>query len=480
MKKLLTFAASICAAALMFTGCPSVHSNLNYLNSAEKVWIIGDTEEFGKFTLDKAFPLEGNEESVFTGEFTATTAGAQFKILIDTNANWDTAFWSGDTTPFFAGEKITCSTIGGLSNCVVSLDIGVKYKITVDASNASAPVVEFTAIGGEAAAKYYVVANGFMNETINTKGVYTTKLTATEDSLAFTVYDGTKYYAPESLTVGTKATLIADPKNACTFETEPKVSYEITIDTTGEKPTIIVKSLKPIELKTIVGDLTGGAFTPLSTVSTSPTENVYGYTVTVEESMVGKWGYANGLSYKVSVSEVEDWNAVNFGKGDTATPEGEAVELVKNPGMDNAKVDVEVGKTYCVLVTTTATTVTAKWITVGDIEKLRAITVNLDATLGSKEELTLNSNISWGGAKGYWTADKKVFGTTGLKVKPVDNKVTFYVTESYAASGWALEQALSGKNFKFEIGEDTDNPKGGWFALSDELTQTINYADKAN
>jgi hypothetical protein len=120
LNKIMAAFASLALSAAVFTGCVTDNPDLEYLNSAEKVWIIGDTEEFGKFTLDKAFPLEGNEESVFTGEFTATTAGAEFKILIDTNANWDTAFWSGDTTPFFADEKITCSTIGGMSNCVVS------------------------------------------------------------------------------------------------------------------------------------------------------------------------------------------------------------------------------------------------------------------------------------------------------------------------------------------------------------------------
>ena len=214
MKKLsiVSMIGAAALGALALTGCPTSHPDAEYMNSAQKVWIIGSTTEFGEWTLANAFELEATEDdaTIFENTFTATTAGAQFKICIDDNTNWDSCYWSGDTTPFYADEEVTCTTIGGMDNCVVSFDVGVEYKITVNASNGAAPVVKFTAVGGVAAPTLQMFF----------------------DSVPYDfTYDGDKFsVSVTALETGTSTFLLQDSNGTCwSFENEIPLSTEKTL-----------------------------------------------------------------------------------------------------------------------------------------------------------------------------------------------------------------------------------------------------------
>lgn len=462
LNKIMAAFASLALSAAVFTGCVTDNPDLEYLNSAEKVWIIGDTEEFGKFTLDKAFPLEGNQESVFTGEFTATTAGAQFKILIDTNANWDTAFWSGDTTPFFADEKITCSTIGGLDNCVVSLDIGVKYKITVDAINASAPVVEFTAIGGEAATKLSVFANGLSNSMTNNEGEYTTQISGIGDSLLFTISDGSKSYGltetdQENFALETEYSL-EEVTEASKITVKDGSTYKFTASIAEDGIiSLVVKVLDPIHIQAVPGDLNewkpddASAATVL--VSKTSDKAVYAYEFTAKED--------GDATFKLLAGKT--WGTPEYAGGKAIVVDDD-VEMPS--GGENAVLqDLEKDCDYVLMITTTATTVSVK------LMKVTKMVITLPSKYQTETKIpTIESVIGWGGIVGYW---KSTVWTNGhlTDVPVVDGKITLYVTSLSNPADWYNVQKGS-NNFKLGLVYGSEDLKNyySWFTIAEEVT----------
>lgn len=465
LNKIMAAFASLALSAAVFTGCVTDNPDLEYLNSAEKVWIIGDTEEFGKFDLTKAFPLEGNEESVFTGEFTATTAGAEFKILIDTNANWDTAFWSGDTTPFFADEKITCSTIGGMSNCVVSLDIGVKYKITVDAINASAPVVEFTAIGGEAATKLSVFANGLSNSMTNNEGEYTTQIRGIGDSLLFTISDGSKSYGltetdQENFALETEYSL-EEVTEASKIKVKDGSTYKFTASIAEDGViSLVVKVLDPIHIQAVPSALNGwkpeDASAATVLVSKTSDKAVYAYEFTAKED--------GDAEFKLLAGKT--WDDPAYADGKTIAVDDD-VEMPSG-GANAVLQDLEKDCDYVLMITTTATTVSVKLIKLENVTKM---VITLPSKYQTETKIpTIESVIGWGGVVGYW---KSTVWTNGklTDVPVVDGKITLYVTSLSNPADWYNEQKGS-YDFKLSLVFGDKDPKnyGSWFKIAEEVT----------
>lgn len=101
------------------------------------------------------------------------------------------------------------------------------------------------------------------------------------------------------------------------------------------------------------------------------------------------------------------------------------------------------------------------------------IKVKLPETHKALDSIKVNSNISWGGAKGSWSADSKTFGTSELTLTPKDGYITFYISGTYAPDSWANEQKLEGTNFKLSIGADKDL----WFNITGDEKQELDWAN---
>ena len=102
--------------------------------------------------------------------------------------------------------------------------------------------------------------------------------------------------------------------------------------------------------------------------------------------------------------------------------------------------------------------------------------------IASKPLVTLGSNISWSGVKaGKWSADGVNYGNGAIKVVPdaIKKTIVFYVTGDYDVAGtWVDGQKEPDTNFKFEFTEDGFTNLGGWFKLTLDSEQELDYKDK--
>jgi len=464
MKKLNKITAALASLALVaaaFTGCVNTHPDLEYLNSAEKVWIIGSIPEFGEWTLNKALELTGNDEAVFTGEFTAQYAGAEFKVCIDDNSNWDTCFWSGDTTPFGADQEVVCTTVGGMDNCNVTLDIGVKYKITVDASNASASKVTFTAIGGDAATKLSVLANGLSNGMENVSGTYSTTVIAKGTEMLFTITDGTKTYGlaeGDTFALETEFDLV-EVTEATSIPVTDGVGYKFTatIDDDGVI-TLSVKDLNPIDILSVPGGFNEWAIATAAPtlVKSTTTEKVYVY----------EWTQAAAGDVEFKVSTGTTWDDPAYGGVDLSVDE--SVELTLGAGSNCVIEDLEADTKYALFITTTATSVSAEVVSYIDI------VITLPSAYASVATIpTIESVIGWGGVHGYWKHSTGAWTNGSLTDVPVTTgKITLSISSLSAPADWFTEQKGT-HDFKlglvFAAGSGLDNYYT-WFDFDDEVT----------
>lgn len=80
-------------------------------------------------------------------------------------------------------------------------------------------------------------------------------------------------------------------------------------------------------------------------------------------------------------------------------------------------------------------------------------------------EKTWNSNISWGGAVGTWAGKDMAAVTSGITVDVKNGEGVMYISNNYAADGWATkdEEKPEDKtvNFKLQTGDGGDK----WFKL---------------
>lgn len=111
------------------------------------------------------------------------------------------------------------------------------------------------------------------------------------------------------------------------------------------------------------------------------------------------------------------------------------------------------------------------------------ITMKVPDAIASKPSVTLGSNISWSGVKaGKWSADGVDYGNGAITVVPdaINKTIVFYVTGDYDIAGisWVNEQKAPDTNFKFEFSEDGFANLGGWFKLTLDSEQELDYKDK--
>lgn len=146
MKKSSVISLLIVSLALFvtsLTSCVTHNSGEDYVFSAQKIWIVGNEPVFGPWEPTKALELT-KSGNIFEGEFKATQASVQFKIIVDDNSNWDKAYWSGDSTPIALGTPITAAKLGGMDNITLTATVDTVYKITVDGTRNTAPVFTVT------------------------------------------------------------------------------------------------------------------------------------------------------------------------------------------------------------------------------------------------------------------------------------------------------------------------------------------------
>lgn len=110
------------------------------------------------------------------------------------------------------------------------------------------------------------------------------------------------------------------------------------------------------------------------------------------------------------------------------------------------------------------------------------ITMKVPDAIASKPSVTLGSNISWSGVKaGKWSADGIDYGNGAITVVPdaINKTIVFYVTGDYDVAGtWVDGQKAPDTNFKFEFSEDGFANLGGWFKLTLDSEQELDYKDK--
>lgn len=110
------------------------------------------------------------------------------------------------------------------------------------------------------------------------------------------------------------------------------------------------------------------------------------------------------------------------------------------------------------------------------------ITMKVPDAIASKPSVTLGSNISWGGVKaGKWSADGVDYGNGAITVVPdaINKTIVFYVTGDYDVAGtWVDGQKAPDTNFKFEFSVDGFANLGGWFKLTLDSEQELDYKDK--
>ncbi|MDY4767343.1 MAG: hypothetical protein SO238_02830, partial [Treponema sp.] len=110
------------------------------------------------------------------------------------------------------------------------------------------------------------------------------------------------------------------------------------------------------------------------------------------------------------------------------------------------------------------------------------ITMKVPDAIASKPSVKLGSNISWNGVKaGKWSADGVNYGNAAITVTPdpINKTIVFYVTGDYDVAGtWVDGQKAPDTNFKFEFSEDGFANLGGWFKLTLDSEQELDYKDK--
>lgn len=110
------------------------------------------------------------------------------------------------------------------------------------------------------------------------------------------------------------------------------------------------------------------------------------------------------------------------------------------------------------------------------------ITMKVPDAIASKPSVKLNSNISWSGVKaGKWSANGVDYSNGEISVVPNagEKTIVFYVTGDYdVASTWVDGQKAPDTNFKFEFSEDGYKNLGGWFKLTLDSEQELDYKDK--
>lgn len=113
------------------------------------------------------------------------------------------------------------------------------------------------------------------------------------------------------------------------------------------------------------------------------------------------------------------------------------------------------------------------------------IVMKVPDDIAAKASVNIDSNITWlsGVKSGTWAAvnNDASFGNSTLTVTPnaTDKTITFFISADYDVTGtWVVGQAASGTNFKFQFTESGYANNGGWFNITSDSVQNLDYAGK--
>lgn len=138
---------------------------------------------------------------------------------------------------------------------------------------------------------------------------------------------------------------------------------------------------------------------------------------------------------------------------------------------------------YVTVISNPKSSPTATELTLANPQDIASkITMKVPDAIASKPSVKLGSNISWSGVKaGKWSADGVYYGNAAITVVPdaINKTIVFYVTGDYDVAGtWVDGQKAPDTNFKFEFSEDGFANLGGWFKLTLDSEQELDYKDK--
>ena len=301
MKKLLTFAASICAAALMFTGCPSVHSDLDPKIDLSTATICGSMEDW------KGSALTDNGDGTWAYKFIAR--GDQENFALRGSNSWGVDYRSADGSTLLPEYKMDeemelvpfnspdCPPLKGLVK-------GDEYTITV--------------VPGSTAVKMTIAHTGSKSDTLNIikdglistmdfdgDKTYTAVIKTTKANEKFAIYNATKgkSIVVKSVAVGPDA-VTATLGDAALIATDmaAAMEYKVTVVNDSE----IKISIEPNVFQAF---LNGGAgWTDVALNNTSKYELSYEFTMPETTG----WGEAAGTVAFKLLSKPGNWDSWIF------------------------------------------------------------------------------------------------------------------------------------------------------------------------
>lgn len=301
MKKLLTFAASICAAALMFTGCPSVHSDLDPKIDLSTATICGSMEDW------KGSALTDNGDGTWAYKFIAR--GDQENFALRGSNSWGVDYRSADGSTLLPEYKMDeemelvpfnspdCPPLKGLVK-------GDEYTITV--------------VPGSTAVKMTIAHTGSKSDTLNIikdglistmdfdgDKTYTAVIRTTKANEKFAIYNATKgkSIVVESVAVDADA-VTATLGDAALIETDmaAAMEYKVTVVNDSE----IKISIKPNVFQAF---LKGGAgWSDVALINTSKYELSYEFEMPASTG----WGEDAGTVAFKLLSKPGNWDSWIF------------------------------------------------------------------------------------------------------------------------------------------------------------------------
>lgn len=393
MKRFNIFSAigALTIGALALTGCPTTHPDLEYLNSAQHIYLVGaggQIENGDYFDWDeqnKAIELnKSDEDNIFTLDFTAVDPQVVFKLLVD-NKSWDYQAHNGPKEITLDEEETWTVSDGGFANPTLNATTGSTYRVTVDGSSNTLLKVTVTQTSGVSTPSLEAIINSVPLALAYNGTSYSATYEAEEDgTVKFLLRDSDGvYWQKDSITVDTETTLSPTHHNpspmALTVKKGITYSFVATPEFTDEGAisslTLKISQLTPItDYKYIVGGFGSSTVdTDKYKLSSSKDNNFYKLpeykvegtkaTTVFEFTNYQKdtWGGDETNIHFKLLKEVDEWGEARGSSKDNNETDGDVGDDILLDGSSNVQIDsLESGKSYKITITTTATTVSVK------------------------------------------------------------------------------------------------------------------------
>ena len=302
MKKLLTFAASICAAALMFTGCPSVHSNLESQVDLSSFYLRGNMNNWCNDALTDG-SLTKNDDGTYTITYTAKAEPDEFAIA---DSGWANKYCNGAEVAV-DGDFVEL-TAGGANAKVTGQVPGNNYKMTIKPLNSSVKVkVE---LAGSNTPSFYVLdkEKGLVEMPYDGTS-YNYQFSADADTANLVIWSDKVYYTGEA-TVGTAKALTAGVKvgylTVSGVASGKDYIATLTVDD-DDNVSVTVTQMCPYFIVGAINFTTTNVF---DRMSATDEDGVYTFEFTYKTSMSANWDSpSDGVAFKITDGN-GSWNAV--------------------------------------------------------------------------------------------------------------------------------------------------------------------------